>query len=287
MNEFRFLGNDLPVIEYANCRVVILPAPLEKTTSYGAGTKKAAREILKASGYVELFDEELGCEPCQCGIYTQANIPATLDHADFLIELEKRSSTIIRDGKFPIIIGGEHSLSIAPILAFKKLHPRPFSVLQLDAHTDLRYEYEKTLLSHACVMRRVYEQNIPIVSIGIRSISQEEAQFIAEQKIKIFYAWQIHDQDNWMEDAIGQLNEDVYITLDIDVMDPSVIFHTGTPEPGGLGWYQVLKIFRRLREGGKNILGFDLVEFAPQVHHEAQSFTCAKLIYKMIAYFIS
>jgi len=284
-NSFRFLGDDLPFVEYERCRAVIIPAPLEQTVSFGKGTSFAAEAIIKASGYIELFDEEFGCEPSEMGIYTLQSIPNLLSHDKFLLELEQQVSNILDDKKFPIIIGGEHSLSIAPVKALQNRFDKNFTVLQFDAHTDLREEYENSKNSHACVMRRIYEQNIPIVAAGIRSLCSEEAEFIKEKKIAVFYAKDIFQNDEWIELILEHLTENIYITFDVDVIDPAVISQTGTPEPGGLMWYQLLEIFRKIKKSRKNILGFDFVEFAPQQNAHAESFTCAKLIYKMISYF--
>lgn len=285
MNKFRFLGNDLPAIEYDDCKVVIIPAPLEKTVSYGKGASQAPTAILKASGYIELYDEDLGYEPSQCGIYTHVGLSNSLSQIDFLTELENFFLKIKADRKLPIIIGGEHSLSIAPIKALQKIYDINFTVLQFDAHTDLRDIYENNKLSHACVMRRVFELGIPIIAVGIRSLSKEEAEFISANKIKIFYVRDLMKENHWMKDAVSLLAENIYITFDVDVFDPSIISHTGTPEPGGLSWYQILQFFQMIKQHGKNILGIDVVEFSPRANHEAQSFTITKLIYKMIGYF--
>ena len=287
MINHRFLGNDIPEIEYNEAKVIIIPAPMEETVSYGSGTRKGPEAILRASSYVELYDEELVKEQYEIGIHTASEISPELSQPEFLNELEARVYQVATDGKYPVIIGGEHSLSIAPVKAFKQTYHQNFSVLHLDAHSDLRHIYQDSLDSHACVMRRIYEQEIDFVSVGIRSLSVEEAELIEKQKLKTYFAKDIYKTDNWIEEVVSSLNDKIYITLDVDVFDPSVISHTGTPEPGGLTWYPILKLFKKISHQKKQVIGFDLVEFSPKQHHDSESFTCAKLIYKMIGYFYS
>ncbi|MBN2010575.1 agmatinase [candidate division KSB1 bacterium] len=284
-NSCRFLGNDLPAVSYKDSRLVIVPAPLEKTVSYGAGTADAAEAILKASGYVELYDEEFDKETCDIGIFTHAGLSNHLVQQEFFTELEKLTHRILQDNKFPVIIGGEHSLSIAPVRAAKKLFGTKLSVLQLDAHTDLRDSYEGSPHSHASVMRRVHNEGTPAVAVGIRSLCKEEAVFMAENKYPVFFAKDIYSSNAWISEVINKLPDNIYITFDIDALDPTIISQTGTPEPGGMTWYQTLELFQAIRAAGKHVVGFDLVEFAPGNDSSAEAFTCAKMIYKMIGYF--
>ncbi len=287
MIKFRFLGNDIPEVTYTAAKVIIIPAPLEATVSYGRGTRKGPEEILRASSYVELYDEELVKEQYKIGIHTSSEIQPELSQPKFLNELEAEVYQVSRDGKYPVIIGGEHSLSIAPVKAFKQIYQQHFSVLHLDAHSDLRHTYQNSLDSHACVMKRIFEQEIDFVSVGIRSLSVEEADLISKERLKIHYAKDLHNTDNWIEEVVSSLNDKIYITLDIDVFDPTIISHTGTPEPGGLTWYTMLELLKNISQQKKQVVGFDLVEFSPKHHHNAESFTCAKLLYKMIGYFYS
>ena len=284
-NELRFLGNDLPFVSYADSRVVIVPAPLEQTVTYGSGTSTAADAILKASAYVELYDEDLKAEPVNIGIFTHAGLSNKKLQIDFLKDLELLISRILEDDKIPVIIGGEHSISIAPIRAFKHNFSDKFGILQLDAHTDLRDVYKDSVYSHATVMRRAYDEGIPAIAIGIRSLCREEAEFISKHKYPIFYARDIYNHNAWIQDAVATLPENIYITFDIDALDPSVISNTGTPEPGGLSYYQVLELFQAINKSGKRVIGFDLVEFAPNGESASETFTCAKMIYKMIGLF--
>ncbi|MBN1155210.1 agmatinase [candidate division KSB1 bacterium] len=284
-NKSQFLSSELIECTLDDASIVLIPAPLEKTVSYGKGTSGAPAAILEASDYLELYDDELDGEPFQSGIFTAEALSNDLEHQQFLNALEQQVSYLIDLDKKPVIIGGEHSLSIAPIQAFYKKWGSDFSIIHFDAHADLRDRYEGTNLSHACVMRRVCELGIDVVSIGIRSISREEIQFNALTRHPICFARDIVADPRCVERALHQLRKNVYISLDIDVFDPSVISQTGTPEPGGLTWYQMLTFLKKIADLNRRVLGFDVVEFAPAVEHHHQSYTCAKLIYKMMAYF--
>jgi len=284
-NNFQFLDSIETQTSYQNSKIVIVPAPLEKTVSYGKGTSLAPDVIINASAYLELFDEELKCEPIHHAIFTGAPLSNDMRHETFLEFLKDTITEIIHRNKKPVVIGGEHSLSISPIKAIHNTLSDDFSVLHLDAHTDFRDTYEDTKLSHACVMRRVHELNVPIISIGIRSLSDEEHQFMSRINHPIYFAGDIIRNPQLIDDALSLLNKNIYITLDIDVFDPTVISQTGTPEPGGLGWYAVLDIIKKISDLNLNVMGFDVVEFAPDLNDRAQSFTCAKLIYKMMSYF--
>lgn len=263
-------------LQYSSARVVVVPVPYEKTTSYGKGTKNGPRAICDASAQVELYDEELCLEPYKIGINTIGAV-STLEG------LEKATAGILADKKIPISLGGEHTISAAPIRACKKFY-KNLSVCHFDAHADLRDEFEGTPLNHACVMRRVYDAGAPFVQIGIRNHSLEEAEFIkAAGLARPFYAHEIHLSDAWMDDAIKLLSDEVYLTFDVDAFDPGIIPSTGTPEPGGLNWYQVTKFFKKLARA-KRIVGADFVELAPRKGEPSSDFTIAKLIYKFIGY---
>ena len=270
--------SDIPkeLTKYENAYFVVVPVPYEKTTSYGKGTKNGPSAICKASEQVELYDEELGREVYFKGI-------ATVKSIEDLTKLEKETEKILLDKKFPIILGGEHSISVAPIRVCKKFY-KDLSVVHFDAHADLRDKYEGTRQSHACVMRRVCEGFIPIVQIGIRNHSKEEAEFIKSARLKKpFYAYEMYNSDSWMDEALKLLTNNVYISFDVDVFDPSIMPSTGTPEPGGMNWYQVVTFFKKLCTA-KNVIGADFVELAPLDGCPAPDFTVAKLIYKLIGY---
>jgi len=257
---------------YDEAKFVVVPVPYEATTSYGKGTKNGPAAILAASQQVEEFDEELGYET-----YTKAPIH-TLKPVS-LSSLTAQTSSLIADKKIPIILGGEHSITPHAVKAAAK-HYKKLSVLQLDAHADLRDKYQGKKNSHACVMRRVLEI-CPAVQVGIRNISQEGWAFAkrARQRDKIHWAQKIE----LVEKIENQLSQNVYITIDVDVFDPSIVPAVGTPEPGGMFWYEVLDILSLICQD-KNIVGFDVMELSPRKGDLASDFTVAKLVYKVMGY---
>lgn len=282
-----FLGIEKKYSNYSNSQIVIVSAPFEKTVSYGKGTCKGPEEILKASHYVEFYDEETKRELCfEKGICTLK--PLNLQKISIekaLQKIHKEVAKHIDEGKFVVILGGEHSLSTAPIMAFHERFPG-LSILQIDAHSDLRDSYEGSKYSHACVMARVAEFNSNIVQVGIRAQCIDEVELKKKKGIKTFYAREIKMGmygENWQQLVTNNLTENVYITFDIDGFDPSLVPATGTPEPGGLFWDETMDLLKIIGEE-KNIVGFDVVELAPSKFHPASSFIAAKLVYKMLNY---
>ena len=244
-------------------------------------TAKGPQAILDASINMELYDEELDKNICDVGICTLNELKIE-EKPELMVDVVSENvKKLISDNKFPVIIGGEHSITVGCVKAFSSYDD--FSVLQLDAHTDLREEYDGTKFSHACVMRRTKELCKNIVPVGIRSLCEEEADFIKNNNMKIFWAKDIYDSDKWFNDAVSKLSKNVYITLDLDVFDPSIMPSTGTPEPGGLLYYQLLKFLRKVFEE-RNVVGFDVVELCPNENNKSSDFTAAKIIYKMIGY---
>jgi agmatinase len=272
---------------YKNSKIVILQAPLEKTVSYGAGTKLGPKEIINASHYVEFYDEELNKELCfELGICTLEELKfKNLSHSNSLKKINEAVTKLLKDDKFVVTLGGEHSLSSAPIKAhFDKF--KNMSVLQIDAHSDLRDSYEGSKYSHASVMARVAEFTKDIVQVGIRAQCIDESVFIKDNKINTFYARDIKSGKHgakWQDKVVDKLNENVYITFDVDGLDPSVVAGTGTPEPGGLFWDETMELLKLVGQK-KNIVGFDVVELAPSKYHEASNFNSAKLVYKILNY---
>ncbi len=270
-----------------NSKVVIVPVPYEATVSYGKGTGKGPAAVLEASQQVELFDDELWIEPHKIGIYTHEAV-----HMDAVIgesptafhQLHDVISPIVETGKFPISIGGEHSLSLGAIKACAERFP-DLSVLQIDAHGDLRKSYDGNPYSHASVAYHVYKA-LPqplITQVGIRNISQEEVDWLEEEKpnINIFWARQ---QDRWnMHEIIHTLSDNVYLTIDVDGLDSSIMPSTGTPEPGGMNWYHLIDLIKVLCIR-KNVVGADIVELAPIPNLHGPDFLVAKLLYKLIGY---
>ncbi len=277
-----FLELEDNLSNYESSKVVILPIPYEKTTTYIKGTAKGPEAILDASRNIELYDEELDKNVCDIKICTLSELKIE-EKPELMVNIvHENVKKLINDNKFVVVVGGEHSITSGCVKAFSEKY-NDFSVLQLDAHTDLREEYDGTKFSHACAMKRCLDICKNIVQIGIRSLDYEEAVFAKENKLKIFWAKDIFNNDDWMENAISMLSENVYITLDLDVFDPSIMPSTGTPEPGGLGYYQVLKFLRKVFEK-RNVVGFDVVELCPNKNNIHSDFTAAKVIYKMIGY---
>lgn len=282
-----FLAVEKEVSSYEESKIVILSAPLEKTVSYGKGTANGPKEILKASHYVEFYDEEFDRELVfEKGIATLPELKLKdLSVKKGIDKIYKNVKKLIADDKFVVILGGEHSLSSASVKAHFESYEN-LSVLQIDAHSDLRDTYEGSKYSHASVMARVAEFTKDIVQVGIRAQCIEEAQFIKENGIKTYYMRDIRTGkhvDDWQQKVTDDLKENVYVTFDVDGLDPSVITATGTPEPGGLFWDETMNLLRKIGEE-KNIVGFDVVELAPSKHHESSNFTTAKLVYKLLNY---
>ena len=285
-----FLGLDEGSSDFERARAVILPVPYEATTSFGAGTAGGPAAIIEASRYIELYDQELDAEPYEVGVATLPALELTgAGPAEAMAELRAAYDALLdaAPDKFVIMLGGEHSITSAPVLAWadrlKEKGERPLTVLQIDAHTDLRPEYEGTPYSHASVMHRVHER-VNIVAVGIRALTREEREMARRSDhIHLFLADDIHEGDAWIDDVVSRLGEDVYITFDVDGLDPSLVPSTGTPEPGGLQWYPTMKLLRRVfRE--RNVVACDVVELAPIPGLHAPDFLVAKLIYKMIGY---
>lgn len=285
-----FLGLEPEDSGFEGARVVLLPVPYEATTSYGGGTGAGPDAIIEASRYIELYDQELDAEPYEVGVATLPALPLTgAGPAEAIAELRAAYTALLSAApeKFIITLGGEHSISSAPILAWAerlKAEGRKLTVLQFDAHTDLRPEYEGSPYSHASVMHRVHEAGVDIVAVGIRALTREERELArGSDNIHLFLADEIHSGEEWMDEVMERLGDDLYITFDIDCFDPSLVPATGTPEPGGLQWYPVMKLLRRVfRE--REVHACDVVELAPQAGNHAPDFLAAKLVYKMIGY---
>lgn len=267
----------------SNPRVAILPVPLEATTSYGHGTAAGPAAILEASCQVEFYDEELDREPYRVGLTTCPAVDFSgVTGADAIARIDTAVSEILGRGQWPLALGGEHALTTGGVRACLRRHPG-MGVLQVDAHGDLRAEYEGSPWSHASVMRRIVELGCPTVGVGLRSICPEERDLIRAQRLPRWFAYQMAGSDAWMTDAIAALPAKVFLTIDVDGLDPSIIRATGTPEPGGIGWYPLLQFLRRVFQE-REVVGADVVELAPAPNDHASNFTVAKLVYKVIGY---
>ncbi len=282
-----FLGLDEEKSAFEGARAVVLPVPYESTTSYGGGTREGPRAILEASRYIELYDQELDAEPYEAGIATLPGLELSRGvAAEAMAELRRAYEAILdaAGDRFVVALGGEHAVSGPLIGAWAdRLEGRRLTVLQFDAHTDLRPEYEGTAHSHASVMHTVKE-NVRLVAVGIRSLTREERELArSSEDIHLFLADDIHAGDAWMDAVMERLGDDVYVSFDVDGFDPSLVPSTGTPEPGGLQWYPVLKLLRRVFTE-RTVHAADVVELAPLPGLAAPDFLVAKLVYKMIAY---
>lgn len=280
-----FLGLDEPLSRWEGARALVLPVPYEATTSYGGGTREGPRAILEASRYVEFYDPETNTEPCAAGICTLPAVELGGSGPEAAVaELRALYRDLLEaaEGRFVVGLGGEHSISSAPVAAWAERLDGELSVLQLDAHSDLRESYQGSPWSHASVMRRVAEHADRICAVGIRSLSREERSFIRERGITTIFAEELR-ADGWIERALEGLGEKVYLTFDVDFLDPSILPATGTPEPGGAGWWQALDLLRAVfREC--EVVGADLVELAPRAGLAGCDVAVAELAYKMIAY---
>jgi len=285
-----FLDLDAELTGYRSSRFAILPIPYEGTVCYGAGTAAAPQAIIDASTQVELFDEELKGEFYKAGIYTTQPVDCKDAKPEQIQQcIENTAGNLLADGKFVLALGGEHSVSFGLVKAAAKRWPG-LSVLHLDAHADLRDSYQDSKYSHACVMRRITELHLPPVSVGIRSYSLEESELVAALGDRLITARQIAQAradrqaaQSWLARALAGLTEEVYVTIDIDVFDPGQVPGTGTPEPGGLDWYEVTALLRHIAQN-RQVVSADIVEVVPRVAGQVAEFLAARLAYKIIAY---
>lgn len=270
--------------DIATAKVLILPVSYEGTVSYGTGTGAGAMAIVDASRNMELYEEETDAEVYQIGIHTLPEFTARETPDKMMSDLYGYTKTLLDLDKFICMLGGEHSVS-APIIRAHNEKYQDLSVLQIDAHADLRDEYDGTPHSHASIMARVVKDlKIPSVQVGIRSISGDEARALQKGlPTKIYWARDIAGRTDWIDEAIENLSSNVYLTIDIDGLDPSIVPTTGTPEPGGLGWYETLTLIRKLAEK-KRVIGMDLVEYSYFRDYDSPAFLCSKLVYKSLGY---
>jgi agmatinase len=269
--------------DFDRARILVWPVSYEGTVSYGTGTGRGAEAIINASRNMELYDEETDAETYKLGIHTVVESPSVEPPAAMMDSLYKRASQYVSTGKFVCMLGGEHSVSGPVIRAHAEKYPN-LSVLQIDAHADLRDTYDGTPHSHASIMARVTRDlKLPAVQCGIRSISAEEARSLNDLPTRIFWARDIVGRSDWWDDAVDGLTENVYLTIDIDGLDPSLVAQTGTPEPGGLGWYETIGLIRTLAKK-RNVVGMDLTEYSYVEGFDASAFLCSKLVYKTLSF---
>jgi len=277
-----FGGTTPTTSDFEHARVVILPVPLDRTTSYVPGTRTGPHEILVASSHMELWEEETQTDVHSVGIYTLPEMEFPFASMDEVVdEIRRVAAEIVNRGKFPVILGGEHSIT-PPVVAAVAAKHKGLSVLQIDAHADLRDSFMGTPHNHACAMRRTLDY-APLTQVGIRSLSSEEAADIPSLKTRVFYDFNMRQDPAWMDRVVDSLSDTVYITIDVDGFDPAIMPSTGTPEPGGLSWYEGLSLLRRVIER-RTVVGCDIVELSPMPGNAAPNFLCANLLYKILSY---
>lgn len=268
---------------------VVVPFPIDLTTTYMSGTRNGPRALIEASGHMELFDEENKIEPYRAGIFVSTEIPVlTTGPLAMLKELEKRIKAVTRAGKFPVLVGGEHSGTCGAVSALKKKYG-DLTVLQFDAHADLRDSYLGTPWNHACVGRRIVDSGAKLVQVGVRSISEEEDRFLRRaENVKTYYASEVRESlADVTRGVVSSLSGNVYISIDLDVFDPGIMPAVGTPEPGGLDWFEVIDILRDVMRADCNIVGIDIMELSPIPGIVAPEFLAAKLCYRLMGWILA
>lgn len=275
-------GIEAAYSEYKKATFVVVPVPYDLTSTYQSGSRRGPGAILEASGNMELYDEELRQETYLAGIHTLPFIEADARGPAEMIDAVRRVvAGVVAHGKIPVMLGGEHSISLGAVQAMREAFPN-ITVLQLDAHADLRDTYQGSPFSHAAVARRVVEI-CPLIQAGVRSMSAPEAEFLSKSQVKSYSADFILETDSWWEAICSGLDGDVYVSVDLDVLDPSVMPATGTPEPGGISWKDLIRLLREVSKHS-HIRGFDVVELAPIPGIVAPDFLASKLIYRIMGY---
>ena len=264
---------------YENAKVAVLPVPYDGTSTWIKGADKGPEALLEASANMEVYDIETDSEVHKLGIHTLPAITENKSPEAMSMAVYNKMKEILNDKKFPVLLGGEHSVSIGAIKAVAE-HFQDITILQFDAHADMRRTYEGTTHNHACVMARAAEV-APIVQVGIRSMSVEEREDVFPDRI--FYAHDLYRKSGWIQDVLGKLTRNVYITIDLDVLDPSIMPSTGTPEQGGMLWYDLIDALKRVSEQC-NIVGFDVVELCPNKENKSSDFLASKLVYTLLTY---
>ena len=275
-------GGIYPECSLRDAKFVVIPVPYDLTSTYQSGSRRGPAAIIEASTNMELYDEELKKETYLAGIHT--TLPVAIDARgpkNMVNIVRKKISRIVGLNKIPVMLGGEHSITLGAVQAMIEKYPE-LTVLQFDAHADLRDTYQGSPYNHACVARRISEI-CPLKQVGIRSMSKEEGEFLPQSKVKSYSADFVLEKKNWAETVCKDLSGDVFITIDLDVFDPSIMPATGTPEPGGLYWKDILHLLK-LVSASCNIRGFDVVELAPLPGVVAPDFMAAKLIYRTMGY---
>jgi agmatinase len=272
-------GGDEVVYDYAGSQIIIIPVPYDETSTWMKGADKGPDAILEASVNLEFFDVETGTEAHLAGINTIQPVLEKETPDKLVKAVYDTVSSVLSHNKFPVIIGGNHTVTIGAVKAFSG-HFDDLTVLQLDAHADLRQEYEGSKFNHACVMARTAEM-VPAVQVGIRSMSVDELKSV--DRSRIFYSHELFYDKSLYNKALDKLTKNVYITIDLDVFDPSLMPSTGTPEPGGPGYYELIHFLGEVIRN-RNVVGFDVVELCPSATNKSPDFIAAKIIYQLLSY---
>jgi agmatinase len=283
MGSAGFGGLEVTQNDYSSARAVVLPVPYDGTATYRTGSREGPAAILNASANMELFDEDLKRDPSEVGIATLEPVEPDARGPEWMVEsVQRHCEGPVNDGKFVVGLGGEHTVTLGLLRPHVEMHSKGLSVLQIDAHADLRNTYQESRLSHACVMRRALEM-CPVVGVGIRSFSREEYKFMQESGLQPFTMDRIRSRDDWIDQVVDRLSQRVYLTIDLDGLDPSICPGVGTPEPGGLDWIQVVQLLKKVFKK-REVVGADVVECLPLPGQCQSEFLAARLVYKLIGY---
>lgn len=279
---FSFGGIEPELSEDNKSKITVIPVPYDLTSTYIAGARNGPNAIIEASTHMELYDEELEKETYRVGITTRESLAVTNESPEEMLRMVSEAVSLeIQSERLQVMLGGEHSISLGMVKELIKKYPH-LSVLQLDAHADLRDSYQGTPFNHACIGRRISEI-CPLVQVGVRSISKEEVDFQKTSNVITISDYEFKESKKWTGKVLNNLTDDVYLTLDLDVLDPAIMPAVGTPEPGGLGWYETIRFLKTLAQN-KRIVSFDVVELSPQPGNVAPDFLAAKLIYRIMGY---
>jgi agmatinase len=282
LNDKQFLGLDSVYTVIDTAKVLIAPVPYEGGISYGTGTAGAPEAVIAASYYLEMYDEIYQQEAYPMGIATLQPLRLSHEHSKMYETIYHHAKMLAATGKLIVMIGGDHSITAPQVKAFHTQHGS-LSVIQLDAHADLREQYEGSMLSHACVMARIREITSQTLQLGIRSLSVEEAQRVEQEKLALYTMHDLRSGKLDLDRALDALSDPVYLTIDVDAFDWSVFASTGTPEPGGFLWDEALQLLAQIFKK-KRVVAFDIVELAANDHDRNSPFAAAKLIYKLLTF---
>lgn len=274
-----YAGLDPEFGHYDRAKILLQSVPYDGTSTWGKGADQGFQAFLAATENMEVYDIETDSEVYRQGVHILPPLTENSSPEAVFKAVYAQAQKMLDSGKYCSFFGGEHSISIGVIKAFYEKYPS-LSVLQIDAHADLRPEFHGSPYNHACALYDA-SQNTNLVQVGIRSMDREEKQY--EQAGNVFYAHEMYGHERWMQASIDRLSDPVYLTIDLDAFDPAILAATGTPEPGGMGWYESLRYLREVFRQ-RNVVGFDIVELAPEPAHKASDFLAAKLYYKLLSY---